>query len=358
MSVRGRRIVLTVLPWLMLLVLGGLTAIAAAGYLGAARRGEVIVWHHPWAALLMLAAVPVAWLGFHLHAHRSAAMGFSRNDLLVKVRPGFRVYAASLPVVLRVIAIGLLAVALARPRTYRIVTHEVDSVDILIVLDLSKSMEENDLPRDRLDAAQRVIRRFVNRRGSDRIGLVVFAQQAMLQCPLTLDMKLLDRIVAGLEIGDVPAFGTAIGDGLALGLAQLKRSDAKSKIVILLSDGDSNVAEQYEPAEAGALAQRMGVKVFTMLVGDNDASMFGAMTVDPETLRSIATATGGEFFPAVDQETFEKSFQRVRENLDKTRRVIRERVPDRELFIGLAFGAFFLLLAERLLASTWLRRWP
>lgn len=357
MNRRGRALLQGLVPWLMLLVLGGLTAFIVAGYLDTARKGQVIVWHHKWAGLLGLAGGLVAWAGFHLHRQRAAALGFSRQQVLTRVRPGARVYLAPLPTVIRILVIGLLAVALARPRTYRIITHEIDSVDIVIVLDLSKSMEESDLPRDRLDAAQRVIRRFVNRRGSDRIGLVVFAQEAMLQCPLTLDMKLLDRIVANLMIGDVPEYGTAIGDGLALGLLQLKRSDAKSKIVILLSDGDSNVASQYEPDTAAELAKKLGVRVFTMLIGAEESGLFGT-TVDPETLKGIAEKTGGEFFPAVDQDTFERSFQRVREDLDKTRRVTKERVPDRELFLGLAMAALVLLLIERALSATWLRRWP
>src|SRR6185295_18069015 len=142
-----------------------------------------------------------------------ATMGFSQVKLI-----GSRGVAAALvplPVALRVLAIGSLAIGLARPETYRTIRRDIDSIDIVIVMDMSKSMEETDMPRDRMDAAQRVIRRFLRRNHNDRIGLVIFGQQSMLQCPLTHDTKILEKIVADLVIGDVPELGTAIGDGLA-----------------------------------------------------------------------------------------------------------------------------------------------
>src|SRR5205814_5540094 len=138
------------------------------------------------------------------------------------------------------------------------------------------------------------------------VGLVVFGQQAMLQCPLTQDTKLMEQIVSDLAIGDVPELGTAIGDGLALALAQLRRSDAKSKVVILLSDGDSNWVTRFEPDEAARTAKELGVKVYTLLVGREESDLFGGMSVNPETLRSIAQITNGEFFRASDYESFDK----------------------------------------------------
>ncbi|MEZ4365907.1 MAG: VWA domain-containing protein [Kofleriaceae bacterium] len=353
-----RRLGQVAVAWLTLAALGVVLAIVARDHLHEARAGASLEWRHPWAGALAAAGLIVAWAGFHLRRQRSASLGFTRVGLLARARPGLRAYLAELPTALRILAIATLAAALARPQTYRTIEHTVDTVDIMIVFDLSKSMDETDLPRDRLDAAQRVVRRFVRQRSSDRVGLVVFAQAALLQCPLTLDMALLDQVVANLRIGDVPEYGTAIGDGLGLGLAQLRRSDARSKIVILLSDGDSNVETAYTPEEAAALAQRMGVKVFTMLIGAENSGFFGGRSVDPDTLRSIASTTGGEFFPAVDQASFERSFARVREQLDTTRRVVKERVPDQELFAGLVLLALGLVLLELALASTWLRRWP
>jgi len=212
------------------------------------QEGEAVEFKSPRAILLVGGGTLVGVLAFHLHRRRSATMGFS-HVALVRYR-GYGAWLADLPAALRVVAVIALGVALTRPETYRVVKHEVDSIDIMLVVDMSKSMEETDMQRDRLDAAQRVMRRFLHKTHNDRVGLVVFGQQAMLSCPLTQDTKLLEQIVSDLAIGDVPELGTAIGDGLALALAQLRRSDAKSKVVILLSDGDTNWVTRFDPDQA------------------------------------------------------------------------------------------------------------
>src|SRR5262245_58169201 len=271
---------------------------------------------------------------------------------------GLGALLADLPGALRVLSIAVLAFALARPETIRTVRHEVDSVDIMLVVDMSKSMEETDMPRDRMDAAQRVIRRFLRRNKNDRIGMVIFGQQAMMQCPLTHDSKMLEKNVADLVIGDVPELGTAIGDGLALGVAPLRRSDAKSKVVILLSDGDSNWVTRFDPDEAARAAQKLGIKVYTLLVGKEESDLFGGMSVNPATLRNIASVTGGEFFRASDYAAFDRGFQTVRNQLDTTKRTVTERVPDKQLFVPLSTIAALLLGLELLLSYTRLRRLP
>lgn len=344
-------------PWLLTAVLGSIAGYAMWRYLQTERSGEPIVWKNLHALWLAGGAVLVGLVVFHLHRRRTATIGFSQVGL-VGAR-GVGAWLADLPGVLRVIAIGLLAVGLARPETYRTVKHEVDTVDIMLVVDMSKSMEEIDMPNNRLDAAQRVIRRFLRRTKNDRIGLVIFGQQAMLQCPLTQDTKLLEQIVSDLGIGDVPELGTAIGDGLALALAQLRRSDAKSKVVILLSDGDSNWVTRFDPDEAARAAQKMGVKVYTLLVGREETDLFGGgMSVNPATLRSIATLTGGEFFRASDYESFDRGFQTVRNKLDTTKRTVTERIPDKQLFVPLVSLAGILIALELLLSYTRLRRLP
>jgi Ca-activated chloride channel family protein len=317
---------------------------------------RTVMWKSPHALLLVSGGALVAWIGFHLQRRRTAALGFSQVKL-VRVR-GLGAYLSPLPTALRVLAVIALAIGLARPETYRIVRHEIDSVDIMIVMDMSKSMEETDMPHDRMDAAQRVIRRFLRRNKNDRIGLVIFGQQAMLQCPLTHDSKILEKIVADLVIGDVPELGTAIGDGLALAVAQLRRSDAKSKVVILLSDGDSNWVTRFDPDEAARVAQDSNIKVYTLLVGREESDLFGGMSVNPATLRSIAQRTGGEFFRASDYASFDRGFQTVRNQLDTTKRTVTERVPDQQLFVPFALLAAALVLLELLLSNTRLRRLP
>jgi len=349
-------------PWLLVVVAGGIGTIIMWRWLLDHRGSEPLEWHDWQVVFLLPAVIVVGILVFHLHRSRSAAMGFSQVGL-IGVR-GVATWFADVPGALRVLAIGSLVVALARPETFRVLERIEDSIDIMIVVDMSKSMEETDMPRDRIDAAQRVIRRFIRRNKNDRIGLVVFGQQAMLQCPLTLDMKLLEQIVADLQIGDVPELGTAIGDGLALALAQLRpgrrlgEEEAKSKVVVLLSDGDSNWVTRFEPDEAARQAKQMGIKVYTLLVGKEESDLFGGMSVNPATLRSIASLTGGEFFRASDYESFDNGFQTVRNQLDKTKRVHRERVTDKQLFVPFVVIAALLLALEMFLSHTRLRRLP
>jgi Ca-activated chloride channel family protein len=256
----------------------------------------------------------------------------------------------------------------------------------MIVFDMSKSMEETDLPRDRMDAAQRVVRRFLRRTKQDRVGLVIFGQQAMLHTPLTHDMKMLEQVVADLAIGDVPELGTAIGDGLAMALAVLRRSDGqcdpnpvapktcpdeftcsskgfcegkkRNKVVILLSDGDNNWVTRFNPDDASKTAREMGVQVYTVLVGREDSDNFGGMSVNPATLRNIAKNTGGEFFKATDYESFDRGFQTVRNKLDTVKRTRTERIPDKQLVVSLVLIAAVLLALEILLSHTRLRRLP
>lgn len=341
-------------PWLLVLVLGAPLALALTSYLA---KPPELVWRYPRAAVLASGAVLAAVLVFHVRRSRAAALAFSQTPAL---RTGWRGREtwADLPGVMRVLALAVIALASARPQTYRTTTRKVDSIDIMIVFDLSRSMEETDLPRHRLDAAQRVVRNFVRRNDNDRIGLVVFAQQAMLQCPLTHDSRALEQIVADLQIGDVPENGTAIGDGLALAVAQLRRSEAKSRVVILLSDGDSNTVTRFSDGEAARAARQLQIKVYTVLVGAETTDLFGGMSVNPENLRSIAATTGGLFFRADDEDSFRAGFARVRDKLEATKREVKERKLDRELAGPLVLVALALLALEVLLSATWLRRLP
>ena len=372
-------------PWLMVAGLGLVLWAIGAEYLRSSQGAEKLVWRSRDARWLAVGGVIVGLIAFQLRRRRAAAMGFTQVSLIGS--RGARAWLSDLPGVLRALAVGALAFALARPETYRTVTYKTESIDIMIVFDMSKSMEETDIPRDRFDAAQRVIRRFLRRTKQDRVGLVIFGQQAMLHTPLTHDMKALEQIVRDLHIGDVPELGTAIGDGLAMALASLRRSNGqcarlgeddqvcpeafphcstkgfcegkkRNKIVILLSDGDNNWTTRFEPDEAARQAAEMGVKVYTILVGREESDVWGGMSVNPATLRSMAAITGGEFFRASDYESFDRGFQAVRTTLDKIGRERKERLPDKQLFVGFAVMAAILLALELLLSHTWLRRLP
>jgi Ca-activated chloride channel family protein len=357
----GRRREQLVLAWGLLFIVGGITAVAMWGDLDKQRAGEELVWQSRWALLLLLACPLLAWVQFHLRSRRSATFFFSRVHDLGLARPGWMARLSALPAVCRITAVGLLAVGLARPQTYREEERTVEGIDIMLVLDLSKSMQETDLRLNRLDAGQRVIRNFIARRDSDRIGLVVFAREALLQCPLTIDYRSLDQVVADLAIGDVPELGTAIGDALGLALAQLRRSEARSKIVILVSDGDSNVAYKMDPEEASGLAARMGIRVFTVLVGREESRFpFGSAqyAVNPELLKGMARDTGGQFFHAGDDAALEASFEAIRATLDKSEVKVMGRTPDKELVDHFLVAAGIFLLLELVMSLTRWRRFP
>lgn len=356
-----RRASTHLVPWVLVLVIGGPIAMFLDDHLETVRAGEPIEWRHPLAFFLALAGLLAGWVLFHLRPLKGAALAFTRVGTLAQVSRGVIAYLASLPGVLRVLALVAIAAALARPQTYRTIYRTTESVDVMVVFDLSKSMEEADMQprRDRHDAAQYVVRQFIAQREGDRVGLAIFAQGAMLQVPLTTDMAFLDWVVADLQIGDVPESGTAIGDGLAMALGQLRKSDAKSKVVVLLSDGDNNVTTAFTPEDAAQLAADMKVRVFTVLVGSEGPGGWGfGMGVNPETLRRIADRTGGRFFRATDVQSFNESFAELRKTLDKDRRVITERIPDQELFHVFVLIAVVLLGLELLLASTRFRRFP
>ncbi len=380
----GFRILRVVWPWLLTGVIGLVLWLIVRDYLTKQRGPEELEWHDGKSIYLLCGAVFVGLLTFHLHRRRAAAMAYSQVGL-VGAR-GVGTWLSDLPGVFRVLAIACIAVALARPETYRTIVHQEESVDIMIVFDMSKSMEETDLPRDRMDAAQRVIRKFLRRTKQDRVGLVIFGQQAMLHTPLTHDMKMLEQVVADLAIGDVPELGTAIGDGLAMALAVLRRSDGqcdpapgapqvcpdeftcsakgfcegkkRNKVVILLSDGDNNWVTRFNPDEAARTAREMGIQVHTILVGREESDLFGGMSVNPATLRNIAQTTGGEFFKATDYESFDRGFQTVRTKLDTVKRTRSERIPDKQLFVLLVLFAIGLVALELLLSHTRLRRLP
>jgi Ca-activated chloride channel homolog len=353
------RILRALVPYAYVVVVAGIVAAVLAATIDADRRN--IVFAHPGALLLLGAVALLSWVGFHLYQRRTATFSFSRVGDLGRTRRGLVSWLLPLPRALRVVAVALIAIALARPQVFAREVVELEGIDIMIVLDLSKSMSERDLKRNRLDAAQRTIRQFIARR-NDRVGLVVFGRQAMMQCPLTLDTAVLDRMVAELAIGDIDGQGTAIGDAVGLAVASLSRSDAKSKVVILLTDGDSNVVNEMTPEEALQVAKARGIRIFTMLMGrasetsSEEPGRRGYAT-NPTLLKQMAAQTGGRFFNAGDNEALQAGFEEVRATLEKSKRKEVRRVPS-ELFPRLVTPALGLLLLEVLLGLTRLRKFP
>jgi Ca-activated chloride channel family protein len=223
--------------------------------------------------------------------------------------------------------------------------------------------------RTRVDAAKDVITQFVRGRTHDRIGLVIFASKAYTQCPLTVDYGLIERLISGLEVGSIQEGSTAIGNGLATALNRLKDSTAKSKIVILATDGRSN-AGSIDPETAAELAKSLGVKVYTVGVASKGPARikvrdpFGRPVyttiqedLNEESLTSIAAKTGGTFRRATDDRALAEIFDEI-SHLEKTPVKVREYHLYHELFMWLVAPALLLLLVEFVLSSTIFRRIP
>jgi Ca-activated chloride channel family protein len=334
-----------------------------AAYAWQLRQAENLRLAHPLAlALVPLAVALVLWAGVRRAPGRRAVLVHARASELGRARRGLVARLADLPIALRLLAIALLGVALARPQSAHPEPDlEVEGIDIVLVLDLSGSMEESDLLPNRLEAAKAVIRDFVQRRPTDRIALVVFGREAYTHVPLTLDHGAFLRMLAELRVGIIDGKGTAIGNGLGVGLARLRRSEARSKVIILLTDGDNN-AGNISPREAAGMAQKLGVKVYTILAGDNESSdERGAagqkFPVNPKLLEEIATMTGGVPYLATDTQALARRFQDILGELEKSR--IKDRgILYAELFPRFLLPAVFVLLLELALRLTRLRRLP
>jgi Ca-activated chloride channel family protein len=294
---------------------------------------------------------------------------------------GKRARLRDLPGVLRGAALLLCILAILRPQNVlKGENAEERGIDIVIVLDLSGSMRAlMDQPSQgagraarltRLETAKQVILDFVARRQNDRIGVVVFGRSAYILSPPTLDKTLLAALVSKMSLDVIDGNGTAIGDALGTAVARLRRSDARSKAVILLTDGDSN-AGSIAPEYSAHLAQTQGVRVYTVQIGNGDevdvqsgVDLFGQPSyqrahfpVNPTLLKKIATDTGGESFVATDRAGLEQSMHQILDHLEKTR-FEQQAAQMEDLFPFLLIPGVLLLALEALVRLTVVRRFP
>jgi Ca-activated chloride channel family protein len=299
---------------------------------------------------------------------------------------GFRTVLRDLPGVLRGAALVLAILALGRPESaLRGESGEEKGIDIILVLDLSGSMVAvMDAPGrplaqggrgsharpTRLDVAKDVLIDFVRRRKSDRIGVVVFAKEAFVLSPPTLDYDLIASLVSRIELGVIDQSKTAIGDAVGTAVARMRRSDARSRAVVLLTDGDSNEGV-ISPPYAAHLAQEQGVRVYTVQIGNGDevdvyrgTDLFGQpvysrerFPVNPALLQSMAHDTGGEAFIATDRSGLEKSMHSILDHLEKTKFESQATTME-DLFPFLLLPAVMLLAAEALVRLALVRRFP
>ncbi len=314
--------------------------------------------------LLALLAVPaLGWAAWRQARRAAPGLRYSATADAAALPPTLGARLRGLPAALTLAAFALGVVALARPQERDVtVERSTEGIDIVLVLDVSTSMAAEDFYPNRFEAARAVAADFIDGRTSDRIGLVVFAAQAYTQAPLTLDYGFLKRMLRSVRMG-VLVDGTAIGSAIATAAARLRESEAASKVMILLTDGQNNAGE-IDPTTAAEAAEALGVRIYAVGVGSEEGAVGGVFgrflrpaEVDEATLRAAAETTGGRYFRATDAEALAQIYDAISKlettEIEETTYVaVEERYA---WFLGPAAG---LLLLSVLLTTTRLRRVP
>ena len=328
---------------------------------------------HPYLLLLLLLLPPLAWL----KGRRGSSPAFLYSSVkLVEGLTGVRrSRAGAFLAALRWLVLALFIVALAQPRLMKSQTEvKASGVDIVVALDMSGSMISEDFEVrgervNRFNMARSVLKSFVDKRPNDRIGLVVFAAQAFIAAPLTLDHDYLQDNLARLDIGTINSDATAIGDALSTAINRLRDLKAKSKIIILATDGQNN-SGKIQPLVAAGAAAALGVKVYTVGIGEQGMApmpvfMGGQrvgtrqvpVDVDEDTLQKIADKTGGKYYRADNAEKFRQIYDEI-DKLEKTEATVNKYTQFNELFPWLVAAGMALLLIELVLGQTAFRRLP
>ncbi len=330
---------------------------------------------HPYFLLLLLLLPAFAWLKGK--RGRSPAFLYSSVKLVEGFTRARRSRAGGFLAALRWLTLALFIVALAQPRLMKSnTTVKASGVDIAVAFDLSGSMLSEDFVVkgarvNRFNMARSVLKKFIDQRPGDRIGLVVFASQAYIATPLTLDHEFLQENLDRLEIGSINQNQTAIGDALGTAVNRLRDLKSKSKITILMTDGQNN-AGKIQPLMAADAARALGIKVYTIGIGEQGEAPMpvgrnpytGQMVyqnvpvdVDEDTLQKIADATGGKYYRADNAERFQQIYAEI-DKLEKTEATINKYTEFKELFPWLVAGGLGLLLIELVLGQTIFRRLP
>lgn len=324
-----------------------------------------------WGYLFLLLLIPGLWFWYRRYGRRrEGTLRYTSlrgiRDLPVQ-RAGRR---AGMLYGLRLLALALLILALARPQQGESVKEfRTEGIDIMLVLDISSSMRAVDFQPNRLEAAKTVARQFIEGRQSDRIGLVVFAAESFLQCPLTIDYDVLKQLLDQVDIIEEKYDGTAIGMAIANGVNRLRESAAKSKIIILLSDGRNNAGE-LDPETAADMAKAFDIKIYTIGAGKLGQAPYPVqmgggrvqyrlvdVEIDEAVLQGIAQNTGGRYFRATDETHLASIYEEI-SRLEKTEVRVKEYLQYRDLYPVFLLPAFLLIgLAIILELGIW-RRLP
>jgi len=322
---------------------------------------------HPQYLWLLLGIIPlIAWYIFK-KKNSQASIRYSSTEVFKNYKKPLRQYLRHILFALRIAVISLLIIIIARPQTNRTNEKITEGIDIVIALDISGSMLARDFKPNRLEASKNIAIEFINKQEYDRIGLVVFAGESFTQCPVTIDHKVLINMFKGVKQGLIED-GTAIGHGLATAVNNLKNSKSKSKIVILLTDGENN-SGKIDPMTAADLAAKYNIKVYTIGVGKNGYAdmpvntIFGQqlqkveVKIDEETLKTISQKTGGMYFRATDNNSLKQIYEEINKlEKDKIREKLRK-YKDEE-FMTFLIPAILLLLLEMFLRLFVFRNLP
>ncbi len=327
-----------------------------------------ITFAYPWVLyLLVIIPLMISWYLFRGMKTQSSVK-YSSLNIFKDVPSTIREKLRHIPFAVRLIAIGLLIIALARPQSFTSGENvTTEGIDIAMVLDISGSMLAEDFKPNRLEAAKNVIDNFVEGRTSDRIGLVVFSREAFTQCPLTIDYSVLRNLLLDIRSGMIQD-GTAIGNAIANGVNRLKESDAKSRIIILLTDGVNNAGE-VDPISAAEIAKAFGIRIYTIGVGTRGEAPYPVQTpfgtryqmvpveIDEAMLTKIANITGGEYFRATNNRALEEIYNKI-DKLEKTKIEITSYKNASEKYYSWLWGGLILLIVELGLSRTILRKLP
>jgi len=317
--------------------------------------------------LLLLLIPMIIW--YIREIHRSeASLQISSLQTLKDLPRTSRMKFRHLPFILRLLAISMLIFAIARPQSsnnWR--TENTEGIDIMMALDISGTMQVDDLRPSRLEAAKTVASEFILSRPNDNIGLVVFAGESFTQCPLTIDHNVLINLFSGVRYGLIED-GTAIGLGLANAVSRIKDSKAKSKVIILLTDGSNNRGD-IAPITAAEIAKTFGIRVYAIGVGSYGVINIPIQTpfgvryqqeetqFDEKTLKDIANITGGKYFRATNNNKLRAIYQEI-DQLEKTKISVKEFSNKSETYFIFALFAFIFFFAEILIRNTWMRTLP
>lgn len=327
-----------------------------------------MTFNNPEYLFFLLVLIPIVfWYIKEMH-HSDASLQISSHRNLQMKQKTLKIKLLHVPFVLRCLAIVMVVVALARPQasnSWR--TESTEGIDIMLTLDISGTMLAEDLKPNRLEASKAVASEFILSRPNDNIGLVVFAGESFTQCPLTTDHAVLINLFNGVNYGLIED-GTAIGLGLANAVNRIKDSKARSKVIILLTDGSNNRGD-IAPITAAEIAQSFGIRVYAVGVGSYGKVNIPVQTpmglqyqlmdseFDEKSLQNIATMTGGQYFRATDNNKLRSIYQEI-DQMEKTKIDVREYNKKNEEFYIFAIVALLLLVAEVLLRNTVLKRIP